>query len=68
MAAPKRPTHVLKHRQYHAAVKGKSGLQHIKPGTQLVLTAAEAKKLGSRVTPLDGEQVELGSDDNSPVG
>ena len=50
MAAPKRPTHVVKHERLYLAVDGK--LQHFPEGKQLVLNAKQAAKASKHVVPL----------------
>ncbi|MBV1929892.1 MAG: hypothetical protein KUG81_10335 [Gammaproteobacteria bacterium] len=50
MAAPKRATHAVSHPRLYLAVEGK--LTHFEKGKQLTLNGKQAKKLGSRVTPI----------------
>jgi hypothetical protein len=50
MAAPKRATHVVKHKRLYLAVDGK--FQHFPEGKTLTLTSKQAEKLGSRVSSL----------------
>ncbi len=50
MAAAKKATHVVTHKRLYLAVKGK--LQHIKPGSNLTLSAKQAEKMGGRVQSL----------------
>jgi hypothetical protein len=64
MAAPKRPTHIVEHKNLFLGVEGK--LQHFKKGTELTLTAAQAKKLGAKVKALGkSSSVDMTDDDKS---
>ena len=53
MGAPKRPTHVVAHKKLYMAVEGK--LQHMKQGTELVLSDKVAEKLGKKVRVMGEE-------------
>lgn len=65
MAAPKRSTHTVVHTKLYMAVEGK--LQHVKQGTELVLSEKVAKGLGKKVRVMgEGKQVDMtkkGSED-----
>lgn len=50
MAAPKRPTHVVTHKNLYLAVKGKLQKQEI--GTQLTLSDKQAEKMGAKVASI----------------
>ena len=55
MAGTKKPTHVVDHRRLYMAVDGK--LQHVTPGTQLVLNKKQADALGERIHAISDEVV-----------
>ena len=59
MAAPKKSTHVVEHAKMYMAVNGK--LQHVVKGTQLALSADQAKRLGAKVSPINSKTVVVDS-------
>lgn len=54
MAAPKRATHLVVHKQLYLSVGGK--LQHVKEGSQITLSSEQAMKLGDRVRSITEEK------------
>lgn len=60
MSAPKRSTHVVIHPKLYMAVEGK--LQHVKKGSELILSDKVAKKLGSKVGVMgEGKTIDMTS-------
>ena len=68
MAAPKRPTHVVKHPRLYFTValpgQDKTKFQLVPAGTQVILTAKQAKGFASRVRPIGAKVATLPDEDS----